>query len=65
MLVTKSQRDKIARILGKCEKGCKCIPEAHRIKRGYAGGNYDLKCIDWLCKEHHLERHCMERMGRK
>lgn len=65
-ILTKRQRDEIAKIIGKCQTdGEKCIPEPHRINRGYAGGKYTLKNIDWLCKKHHKERHEKEEMGWK
>jgi hypothetical protein len=64
--LTKSKLRKIAEIIGKCYVcGIVCIPQSHRINRGYAGGKYTLKNIDFLCENDHKERHQNEIMGRK
>jgi hypothetical protein len=69
-ILTESQKRAIAKIIGKCQNcGRKCIPEPHRINRGYACGKYTLKNIEWLGGKKdcgcHSGRHFREPMGRK
>ena len=63
--LTGTQLRKIAKIIKKCYDCGKPITCWHRINRGYAGGKYTLKNIDFLCNECHRQRHEKERMGRK
>ena len=69
-ILAKSQLRRIAKIIGKCQDcGTKCLPEPHRIIRGYLGGKYILRNLYFLggkkaCNCHN-QRHELEQMGKK
>lgn len=56
----------VKKAVGGCEKCKKDLPlEPHRIKRGYAGGEYVPRNIMMLCNKCHKSMHELEPMGHK